>query len=124
MVVYNPTPDQDMTLTLDAQASRADQTLHLRAGSEELARRDLGPKGLRHCVRLPFRLPAGLHELTIESESPGRDVPDRKTSGRGSKKPRRMLLARVSLSNDNSPEPAPVAARERVAPAAQDTITR
>lgn len=68
IAVYNPEPDQDLSLILDAAALRNARSVRLLKGSTVLARWDVLPGRYQSHITAPFRLPAGVHELTLESE--------------------------------------------------------
>jgi hypothetical protein len=104
LMVYNPDPARNLTLVLDAASLRRQQSVQLRSGAEILARWDLGPGSYQCCVSPPFRLPAGLHELTIETSRLERD-----DTG-ALKKPYPLRIARVSLHDEADPEVAPLTA--------------
>src|SRR5262249_39269896 len=90
------------------------------SGPAELARWQLTPGHYQPCASPPFRLPAGLHELTIASRSwhsgPTR-VHSTVEAGDENDSPYSLRVARVSLypipRPEAEPEPASITARHR-----------
>jgi hypothetical protein len=76
VMVYNPEPNQPLVFTLEAIALHEPRTVQLRLGDGELASWNISPEGLRKYSSAAFCLPAGLVELTLESD--GEDVPWRR----------------------------------------------
>jgi hypothetical protein len=104
VVVYNPEASRDLILAIDAITPFSEQTVRLQAGTREMARWQIVPGAYRTCVSPPFRLPAGLQELTIES---GTDLERAKAPSTT----RRLHVARLSLY-DASDSRAPTLARD------------
>jgi len=65
--VYNPDPNQDLRLTLDASAFNDARSVRVRAGAEILTQCDVFAGSYQSRRSTPFRLPVGLHDLTLES---------------------------------------------------------
>ncbi len=79
VVVYNPTPDQPLAITLQAAANKKDRAVTLRSGGRVLALWEARAAGSLPLTSPPFTLPAGLQELTIATE--GADKPSRREPG-------------------------------------------
>ncbi len=75
VLVYNPTPDQPLTLTLDVAAHKTPKRVTLQADGVELTRWSVAPSSTSMLASPPFSLGEGLHELTIISD--GDDQPSR-----------------------------------------------
>ena len=120
VAVYSPDGGQDLTLVADLAALHAPREAVVREGPRELARWRVEPGDFRRCTRPPFRLPAGLHELTIEGTvpGPGPDPP----AGPAEDRPYRLRVARLSLYTD--PSSGSIAVRDRGDAPAGATKTR
>jgi hypothetical protein len=79
------------------------RAINIRAGSKELAHWQLLPGKYHRCTSPPFRLPAGLQELTIESRGSGRPADSRAVEPREDK-PYSVRVARVSLYTEPDTE--------------------
>ncbi len=88
IALYQPEPDGELTLALDAAAIRRPRQIRLLAGSRELARWRLEPGGYQSLGSPVFRLTAGLHELTLAID----DEP-----GSREKRPQRLRVASVKI---------------------------
>ncbi len=75
VLVYNPTPDQPLTLTLDVAAHKTPKQVTLKADGVELTRWTVAPTSTAMLASPAFSLGEGLHELTITSD--GDDKPSR-----------------------------------------------
>ena len=69
LVLFNATPNAPLALAMDAAACRSTRTVRLLAGTAELARWQIEPGEPKSYLCPPFLLPAGLHELTLESDA-------------------------------------------------------
>jgi hypothetical protein len=107
IVVYNPEPGRDLTLTLDTASAYRTQEVRVEAGGAALARWEATPPQYSHSVTPPFRLPAGLNELTLHAEGadPGIET-------RASRHPYRLRVARVGLSDTPEAEDLTILARD------------
>ena len=95
--VFNPTPDQPLTFSLEAFANKKPRTVTLKSGGKELARWQVVPDSPSSLVSPPFTLKAGLQELTIESD--GEDKPSRADfAATGATVPFSLWATRVGLS--------------------------
>ena len=68
MTIFNPTPSVPLVLDLNAAACLNPKTARLMDGSRELARWTIEPGETTPHASPPFHLPAGIHELTLESD--------------------------------------------------------
>ncbi len=68
VLLYNPTPDQDLQLVLEAAGVRQPRRVKLRAGGRILTEWDASADVLTAHLSPKFRLPAGLSTLTMESD--------------------------------------------------------
>lgn len=94
LAVYNPDANKDLRLSLDAAAIRRRRGVALRSGERVLARWEVELFEYQSFVSPPFRLPAGLQELTLESEIL---EPEAKRTGHKKDRPYPLRVARVSL---------------------------
>jgi hypothetical protein len=74
IAVYNPDAGQDLRFLLHATAFRRPRTVRLISGGRELARFAVDPGPSRLYTVGPFRLPAGLQTLTLQSDGDDRPV--------------------------------------------------
>jgi hypothetical protein len=121
IAVYNPDSSQELSLVIDMAPLHKSRAIRIRAGSKELAHWQLVPGKYHRCLSPPFRLPAGLHELTIESRGSGRP-PDGLAVESGEDRPYSLRVARVSLYTD--PDTESIAVRDRKDASAPATMTR
>ena len=96
VAIYNPDPEQDLTLTLDGAAVRRTRSVRVRAGNKDVACWEVVPGTYQSVSSPPFRLPAGIQELTIESEASDRKKVE--------KKPYRLRVASVKFAPGPDPE--------------------
>ncbi|WP_435016672.1 hypothetical protein TA3x_004245 [Tundrisphaera sp. TA3] len=76
LYVFNPDDARPLTLTLDASGHRTRRTVRLMAEGKELATWDAAPS-TRDAWQTPaFRLPQGLSELALESDSADPPLPN------------------------------------------------
>lgn len=75
VMVYNPTPEQPLTLTLDAAAHKSPKHVILKADGSDVTRWTVSPNTTDLYVSPPFRLGLGLHVLTLKSD--GAEKPSR-----------------------------------------------
>lgn len=68
--VYNPDARAPLRLGIEAKAFREARTVRLKAGDRELGRLSINPVGFQIVQTAPFHLPAGLQELTLETDGP------------------------------------------------------
>lgn len=68
VVVYQTRPDEPLVFTLRGAALRTPRSVRVRSGGRELARWTVAPGPAQTFVTPSFQLPAGRHELTIESD--------------------------------------------------------
>ncbi|WP_435005259.1 hypothetical protein P12x_003154 [Tundrisphaera lichenicola] len=105
VLVYNPTPDQPMSLALNAASNQKKRSVKVKAAGRILARWQFDPTDSTLVISPSFRLPSGLQELTIESE--GADAPPRRIlAAGGSPKPFSLWVSGVSLVPGGTPEVA------------------
>jgi hypothetical protein len=79
LVVYNPTPDQPLSIGLEAAGNKKDRVVTLRTEGRVLARWGVSASKTSSLVSPGFLLSAGVHELTLESD--GADKPSRMEPG-------------------------------------------
>jgi hypothetical protein len=99
LAAYNPEPDRELTLTMEAEALRKSRTVRLRFGSRELARWTVQSGRIESYVSPPFRLPAGLQDLTIESDGQERPVRRHEAIAEGDDRPYSLRVASVRLTS-------------------------
>jgi hypothetical protein len=122
--VYNPDAGQPLRLSLSATAFFKPRVLQLRAGNQELARwtldvvgpmkvgRQLFAQDLRSYQSPPFRLPAGLSELTLLCDGDDRPNRRRDTVAEGDFRPYSFLCQSLNLITADTPDPKPHAVAE------------
>jgi hypothetical protein len=117
VVVYNPDAARELSLVLDAAPPARSRVVSLQSGTTELARWELAPGSFQECASAPFRLPAGLHELTLTSRAwnPGRA----ETAARSG-----LRVARVGLETGTDPGRAAITTRSRPESPAGRTETK
>jgi hypothetical protein len=121
IAVYNPEASHSLSLVIDMAPIHKSRTVSIKAGSTELAHWQLAPGTYHHCVSPPFRLPAGLQELTIESRG-SRRPPVALAVEPSEDKPYSLRVARVSLYTD--PDTKSIAVRDHADASAPATKTR
>ena len=72
VLVYNPDPEQPLTLTLDVAAHKTPKEVVLRADGAEVTHWSMTPKATELYVSPSFHLSEGLHELTLTSDGDNR----------------------------------------------------
>jgi hypothetical protein len=70
--VYNPEPDRELRLTLDAKSLHEPRQVRLVAAGKVLAHWAVRPGEFQSLACPPFHLPAGLHDLVLESDGASR----------------------------------------------------
>jgi hypothetical protein len=121
IVVYNPQPDVPFQVVLGAAIVTKPLTVRLLAGDKELARWDVETGQYKTCASPRIQLPAGLNELTIESDRPYR-IAGARRSPKGLTEAYQLRIATLFVRA--LPKPVPVAKRELESPAARDTRVR
>ena len=100
VLIYNPNPDQALTLTLDAAAHKTPKEVVLRVDEEELTRWRMSPKATELFVSPAFHLSEGLHVLTLNSD--GVAKPSRSDAHiPGDKTPFSLWVSGIGLKPDN-----------------------
>ncbi len=101
LALYNPDPSRDLTFELEASALREARSVQLRSGAQILAQSQVRPGPYQSSLTLPFRLAAGLHDLTIESVGQNPST----VMLRARKDPRSLSLriARLSIAPADAP---------------------
>ena len=79
LVVYNPTPDQPLSIGLEAASNKKDRAVTLKADGRTLARWEVSASKTSSLVSPTFFVSAGVHEMTLESD--GADIPSRRETG-------------------------------------------
>ena len=69
VLVYNPTPNRDLTISLDASSVMRTRKVRIRSDTTELTRWQVAFGSFQTLISPPFRLPRGLNELTIQTET-------------------------------------------------------
>jgi hypothetical protein len=77
LLVYNPSPDQELSISVDAAAVMRPRDVRVRSGGMEIARWRVAFGRFQTLLSPPFRLPRGLNEVTIEIDSRDDDQPFR-----------------------------------------------
>jgi hypothetical protein len=113
IAVFNPDATQSLTLVMDMAALHKPRTVRIKAGSTVVAQWHIPSDEYAHAVSPPFRLPAGLQELTIESRGVWRPARGRPESLEN--KSFNLRVARVSLYTDPKTESIAIGQRNEVA---------
>jgi hypothetical protein len=114
LAVYNPDPARELSLSLEANAFQQARTARLLSGRTELARLRIEPGPRKVVATPPFRLPAGLQELTIETDGADRPTRHRDIPLSGDRRPISVRVASILLA-PRIPVPA-VASKESPTP--------
>jgi hypothetical protein len=101
VAAYNPDPDRDLTLTLGVKSFREARNVRICSGGVELANWQVRPDLEHTFISPPFRLPAGLQTLTIESDGEERPVHRYELAIAGDRLPYSLIVSRVSLQVAN-----------------------
>jgi hypothetical protein len=117
LIAYSPEPGRDLSLALDLKSTLGPCTVRLRRGDDEMARWVVRPGDVATHRSGPFRVGAGLDELTIETV-PGAECPARSGSPVASERtPSDVWITRLALepsSGAGAPPPTDsIARRER-----------
>ena len=110
LAVYSPASDRDLTFSLHASAFRRTRTVRLLDGEAELARWRIEPGEAAWSVSPPFRLPGGIHQLTIASDGDERPIHRHETATQGDWNPYSLIVRGVRLNWDEEDESNPVMA--------------
>ena len=102
LALYNPDAGADLRLRLEAFAFQRGRRVRLRAGDRELASWDVRPGPFQTLASPTFQLPAGLHELVLESESDDRPRSWRDASYIGDTTPYSLKVGTLEI--DRAPE--------------------
>jgi hypothetical protein len=95
LAVYNPNAHRELTIEIEARALRRPKLARLMIGDIELARWQIQPEATQTLMSPPFKLPAGLHELTIECDTDER--PHRSGAGHDEPDPGRFSFWATGL---------------------------
>ena len=68
VLVYNPNPDDELAITLDAAAHKTPKEVVLRVDGSELTHWTMSPNAIGSYVTPGFKLAEGLHRLTLDSD--------------------------------------------------------
>jgi hypothetical protein len=108
LTLYTPGPQHDLRLALDARSLHRPRHVRLLVGGRELASWTVGPREFRGLTCPAFRLPAGLHELVLESDKVSRPRYPEETLQDNDLAPYSLRVDRLEL------EPAPLLAERPV----------
>jgi hypothetical protein len=115
--VYNPDAATPLRLGLEVKAFRGPRTVRLMAGERELARFSINAIGFQTVQSAPFSLPAGLQDLTLESDGPIVQPKSEEYAVAWDKNPFNLYVGGICLTADAPPEeprPAEIATKDRV----------
>lgn len=98
VAVYNPDPGRPLTLTLEAAALKHPRSVRLRAGGQEVASWRVEPGDARSYQSPPFRLPAGLGELIVESDGESTPHRSREAVAEGDARPYSLRVVGLGLA--------------------------
>jgi hypothetical protein len=95
--VYSPGPHHRLRLALDAESLHRRRQVRLMSGGRELARWDVRPGSSQDLPCPTFRLPAGLHELVLASDSASRPRDPREAAQASDMAPYSLRVDRLEL---------------------------
>jgi hypothetical protein len=98
LVIYNPGHGQQLQLTIDARSLDRPQLVRLLAAGNELTRWDVRPDKTQTLACRPFHLPAGLHEITLESDSTAQPRSRRDAAGPSDARPYSLKVVQLGLN--------------------------
>jgi hypothetical protein len=117
MMVYNPDPKVDLRLGIEAKSLRQERIVRLKSGDRELARLTINPLGFQILQSIPFRLPAGTHELTLECDGEVRDLAPQEYAVEWDKQPYSLYVGGICLMTERPRVEVPQIATGPSAPA-------
>ena len=97
MLLYNPTSERELQLTIDAKSLHQTRRVRLVSEGKELARWEVPPREYQTLARQPFHLPRGLHELVLESDGTSRPRSRREAAGGSDMGPYSLKVDRFEL---------------------------
>jgi hypothetical protein len=97
LVIYNPEAGHDLYLAMDARSLGRTRHVRLISEGQELSRWEVVPPQLQSFTSGPFRLPAGLHELVIESDRVTRPRSPGLAAGPSDTRPHSLRVERLVL---------------------------
>jgi hypothetical protein len=101
IALYNPTPDVALTLAIQARSVRATRVARIVSGGIELARWHITPGAPRTYESLQLRLPAGLQDLTLETD--GESTPAKFEAFDQAKTPLSLQILSIKLNPEARP---------------------
>jgi hypothetical protein len=102
LLLYNPTGDRELQLTIDAKALHETRRVRLLLADEELARWEVRPNEYQTLARRPFLLPRGLHELVLESDGRSRPRSRHESAGNEDMAPYSLKVDQFELDPTSS----------------------
>jgi hypothetical protein len=97
LALFNPDPTGELTISLDALAFRKPRTVRLMAGPSELARWIIEPGPHREVASPPFRVLAGLQEISIESDDDDQPTRNHELPADGDRRPVSLRVLSIGL---------------------------
>jgi hypothetical protein len=97
LVLYNSDADRVLRLSIDARSLHRVRHVRLTCEAKELARWDVGPAAYQSLGCPPIQLPAGLHELVIESDKNSRPRSQSEAAGWNDMNPYSLSVDRLEL---------------------------
>jgi hypothetical protein len=97
LTMYNPEAGHDLYLTMDAQSLGRMRHVRLVSEGQELARWEVSTPQLQTFGNGPFRLPAGVHELVLESDRVNRPHTAHYAAGPSDTRPYSLRVQRIAL---------------------------
>jgi hypothetical protein len=97
LVLFNPKASTALVLELEAQGFKEPRAVVLKAGAAVLARWKVGPEQSSMLASPPFRLPAGQHELSIESDGDSVPVQPREFDDAGDPRSSSLRVFRLGI---------------------------
>jgi hypothetical protein len=107
LALYSPDGERPMTLVVHASAFRRPRWVRLVEGDREFACWRIDPGESRSYASPPFRLPFGVHQLTLASDGDEKPSRSREAAAEGDPRPYSLRVQHLSISAvPDSQEPA------------------
>jgi hypothetical protein len=96
--LFNPDPDRDLTLTLDSVAFHQGRTATLKTRGTAVASWPIDINSRHQVISPPFRLPAGIQELTLQADGDTPPTHHRAVTPDGDRSPISLTATSVVLA--------------------------
>jgi hypothetical protein len=103
VALFNPNPEVALVLDIEAQGFIEPRSVRLKEGDVELARWEVGPKNSQWLSTPPLYLPAGLHELSIESDGDSKPLAPHQVDDSGDTRPYSLRVFQIAVRTESTP---------------------